>query len=427
MIKNWKLFNNSDGTYIYELPNGLRVVFTPTKKSSIVYCGFLVRAGSRYESDKLNGLAHFIEHCLFKGTQKRSSGKILTRLESVGGELNAFTTREKSCFYAVSLKKYFERSAELLTDLLFHPLFPEDEIEKEKKVIVEEIEMYEDNPEETIYDEFTGMMFKGHALGHNILGKVETVRYFTRNDAIEFWASNYRPDNMVFSVIGPLSLKKTEEVILKYLIDLPQKVNKTDFITVGNYHSFNMRKEKAYQQVHVILGNRAFPVNDPRRITLSLINNVLGGDWMSSKLNLLLRERNAFAYNISSGYNTYLDSGSFTIQYGTDIKYLDKSIELVKKELKKLREKRLTVFELNRAKRQMLSQYAMYRENYGSVMQNQARNLMDLGRVISKGEYVNMIDRIDSSAVMEIADQIFKENDLSVLIYENKNRSNLLI
>jgi len=418
----WKKYDNEDGTYLYELPNGLRIVFTPTAKSGIVYCGFLIGTGSRYESEKDNGMAHFIEHSLFKGTQKRSSGKILTRLESVGGELNAFTMREKTCFYAISLKQYFERAVDLLTDLVFNPLFPEEELEKEKKVIIEEIEMYEDNPEETIYDEFTGLLFNNHPLGHNILGKIETVSNFRRDDVVNFWKSFYYPGNMIFSVVGSISFRKLENIINKYLLILKDASPENEFVSVGKYEPFRHTKDKDYQQVQVILGNRAYPLKEKKRIVLSLINNILGGDWMSSRLNVILREKHAFAYNISSGYNAYLDSGSFTIQYGTDIQYLDKSISLVSKELKKLRENKLSSFELNRAKRQMLSQYAMYRENYGLVMQNQARNLMDFGYVLSKHEYFKMVNHIDAMAVLETVNEVMDEKEMSLLIYKNRQK-----
>jgi predicted Zn-dependent peptidase len=339
-----------DSDYLFVLPNGLRVVFTQTHKSSIVYCAFVVGVGSRYESAENNGIAHFIEHSLFKGTKKRKAYHILNRIESVGGELNAFTTRERSCYYSIALRSYFDRSIELLTDLVFHPVFPEAEVEKEKLVIAEEIEMYEDSPEESIYDDFNLHSFPGSSLGFNILGTKESISRFNRQKVLDFWKRFYTTENVVVSIVGSMQPERVERMINKYLLDLKTTNTQKPLREQASYTHFNFEFEKTFQQEHCIVGNKAYSIYDEKKYPLFLLNNVLGGDWMSSRLNLSVREKHAYAYHVTSGYNAYADIGVFSVQLGTDEKHLEKSLDLVEKEFARLREKTLSPIQLNRAK-----------------------------------------------------------------------------
>jgi len=416
---------NDNHTIQYELNNGMKVVFTPSNKSSLVYCGFLFNVGSRNEDDNNNGIAHFIEHALFKGSKKRHSYQILNRIEAVGGELNAFTMREKTFYYTSSLKKYLDRSVELLFDLVFNPSFPHVELEKEKKVIIEEIEMYEDSPEESIYDDFTANLFKNDSLSHNILGTKKSVLRLKLNDVLNFWQKYYTPGNCIFSIVGSVSQMQIERILHKYFLNLEEKSTISNCNDLPAYQKFQMNKKKDFQQIHVIIGNRAYSNHDPQRYTLALINNVLGGDWMSSRLNMNLRERNAFAYNVSSGFNTYSDTGSFVIQFGTDYTYLNKSIEIVLKELKKIRDVKMSTIQLNKAKRQMESQHAHFLENHSMIMQVQARNLADFGRLISRQEYLNAINKINSNNILDVANHIFEEKLLSILVYSKEQNKDI--
>jgi predicted Zn-dependent peptidase len=406
--------------YLYKLENGLRVIFTKSHHTAIVHCGFLINAGSRDESSAINGMAHYIEHTAFKGTKSRNSYQILNRIETIGGELNAYTTREKTCFYASSLKKYFDRNIELLADILFFPTFPEKELEKEKSVIIEEIEMYEDNPEETIFDAFHSMVFPGHSLGFSILGRKESVSSLDRASVLKFREENYTSDKIILSIVGNLQADRVESVVSKYLSGIELEKGKRQRYSPAVAKPFYQVQNKDYQQVHCIVGNVAYSLLDDKKYPLALLNNVLGGDWMSSRLNLSIREKNAYAYSVSSGYNAYLDSGLFSVQLGTDEKYLDRCITLIHKEFKRLREQKLSTVQLNRAKRQILGQYAMYEDNNSAIMQIKARNILDFNKLVSREEYFRLIETITSSQVLEVANEVLNVNNLSTLIYQSK-------
>jgi len=406
--------------HLFELQNGLRIIFTQRKKTMMVHCGILIGSGSRDENDENNGIAHFIEHAVFKGTKKRRSLQILNHLESVGGELNAYTTRERTMYYTASLKKYLGRSFEILTDIVFNPVFPENEIEKEKKVITEEIEMYEDSPEESIFDDFYKQLFRGNSLGYNILGTKDTITSFTKETLVDFWSKNYTTGNMVISVAGNVSLDNVRKVIETYFLDRKSsQTEKKRIVPEVNTH-FNIAETKDFQQVHCIIGNKAYSSYDKKRHALSVLNNILGGDWMSSRLNLSVREKHAYAYNIQSSFNLYADSGTFTVQLGTDEKYLDKCIELIHKEFKKLKSVRLTSMQLNRCKRQIMSQYAMYHENTSAVIQIKGRNILDYGRIINEEEFFSHINQINADDVLSVANEVLDDNTLNMLIYKNE-------
>lgn len=406
--------------YLIETGNGLRIVFSENKKSDIVHIGYIIEAGSRDEIVKKNGMAHFIEHVVFKGTSKRNSYQVLNRLESVGGEINAYTSRERTCFYSATLKKYTERSIDLLTDIVFNPTFPEKEIEREKRVILEEIEMYKDSPVENIYDKFHNYVFDGNSLGHNILGTSNEIKNFSTKDILEFRNKNYSNNRIVLSIVGNLTIQKVESLVSKYLSQTPFVRNTSKQNSGFNYVPFKKEFEKDFQQTHCILGNIAYSQKDDRKYGLLLLSDILGGDWMSSRLNISIREKYGYVYNINSNYGTYSDTGLFLVQFGTDLKYLDRVINLVLKEFKKLREKRLSDAQLNRAKRQLLGQYAMAEENKSAVMHFQGKNILSYGYVVSKEEFTERIERLTSDDLFEIANKVLKESEISTLVYKNK-------
>jgi predicted Zn-dependent peptidase len=406
---------------IITLANGLRIVHLQVKHSEIIHCGFMINVGSRDEDLGNNGVAHFIEHTVFKGTEHRKSHHILRRIENVGGELNAYTTREKTSYYASCLKQYSARAFELLGDITFNSIFPEKEIEKEKKVILEEIDMYDDSPEESIYDDFYTYIFKDHSLGYNILGTKETVPSLNRISILDFIKAHYTADRMVFSIVGDISLKDTEKLAKKYLES--HSLAETDDsvrITPVLQPRFSESRDKDFAQSHVIIGSRAYSRNDPKRYGLSLINNILGGAGMSARLNMEVREKNALVYNIGSHYSSYQDAGVFTVYYASDEKNIRKCQDIVFRELKKMRDQKLTENQLKQAKLQLLGQMAQIVENNGVHMQHQGRSILDYGYVIGFKEFMDEIDKISASEILEITNEIFDPANISTLIYREE-------
>jgi predicted Zn-dependent peptidase len=407
---------------LYYLENGMRVIFSKTHNSAMVHCGYIIGAGSRDENQLNNGIAHFIEHTAFKGTEKRKSFQILNRIEAIGGELNAYTSREKTCFYSSTLKRYFDRSVDLLTDIVFRPVFPPLEIEKEKSVIIEEIEMYEDNPEESIYDDFYSRIFEGNSLGYSVLGKKQTVKKITFNTISDFRNNFYQPFNMVFSINGNISSEKVEKVIVKHLAPIgASQQSKPQRKRPDSKQSFTKYIKKDYQQVHCIIGFPAYSMHQDKKFEMVLLNNYLGGDWMSSKLNMIIREKYAFAYSISSNYNAYSDTGLYSIQFGTDGKYIEKSIELINKELIKLKAQALSPVQLNKAKRQIFGQYEMIKESKSAMMQIKGNNVLDYGLPLSEEEYYRHINAVTSASLLQVANEVLDEKNMSILVYHKKS------
>lgn len=400
------------------LPNGIRLLYREVKGSEIVHCGFMINSGSRDENPQNNGIAHFIEHTVFKGTEKRKSHHILRRIEDVGGELNAYTTREKTCYYASCLKEYAGRAIELLSDITFSSVFPEKELEKEKKVILEEIDMYEDSPEESIYDTYYQSLFGDHPLGFNILGTKETVSSFTRETLINFIQNNYTSNRIVLSIVGDIDEKKANKLAMKFLDGQKLTASNTLHrlpppITPVSHNIV----EKDFVQTHFITGNRAYARTDKRRFALSLVSNLLGGYGMSSRLNMAVREKHGLVYQIGSHYSLYEDSGVYTIYFGCDQKNLNRCKDIVMRELKKMREQKLSGRQLLTAKKQFLGQLAIVSENNSAQMQHQARSLLDFGRVISFSELMAEVDKVTSEEILEVSNDIFNPNAMSSLTY----------
>ena len=332
----------------YTLDNGLRIIHLPSD-SQVVYCGYQINAGTRNEEPGEEGLAHFCEHVTFKGTERRKAWHILNCLESVGGDLNAYTNKEGTVYYSAILKEHIARAVDLLSDIVFHSVYPQAEIDKEVEVICDEIESYNDSPAELIYDEFENILFKGSPLGHNILGTAEQVRAFKTEDALRFTQKLYRPDNAIFFAYGDIDFKKLVRLLQRALADDESVVNLAEEKLPKNYPSVGdgiagqtIVMQKNTHQAHVMIGTRAYDVNDDRRMPLYLLNNMLGGPGMNAKLNLALREHNGLVYTVESTMVSYGDTGTWSIYFGCDEHDVKRCLRLVRKELDKFMQKPLS-------------------------------------------------------------------------------------
>jgi len=403
---------------VHTLPNGIRILYKHAA-STITHCCFLVNAGSRDEPENKEGLAHFIEHLLFKETKKRNTSQILNRLELVGADLNAYTTKEYTCIHASLLKQHLERTIDLFEDILFHSTFPEDEQEKERGVILDEIASYLDQPEEAIQDDFEELLFKDHPIGKNILGTPETVAQINSADIAGFITSNYNTSEMIFAVFGDYDFKKVVKLGEKYFGSVAPNTNKKHRVKPEkNSFSHNVFT-RPIAQTHCIIGNQAYSASHPYKFGLLLLNNLLGGIGMSSRLNLEIREKYGIAYTIESNYTTLSDSGVFSIYFGTDSEKADKAAKLVHKELKKLRDNTLGELHLRQAKQKFIGQIALAEENRMSLIISLAKNVLDFGYADSLQQVFDKINAVTASQLLEISNEIF-DNSMITLLFEPK-------
>ncbi|MCC6818796.1 MAG: insulinase family protein [Bacteroidia bacterium] len=401
---------------LHQLDNGLRIAYKEFQGTSITHIGFTIDAGSR-DDGILPGTAHCFEHMLFKGTSKRNAYNIINRLEIVGGEMNAFTTKEITVIYASIINEFSERALELLGDLCFNSNFPEKELEKEKKVIAEEINMYLDTPEENIFDEFQELVFAGHSLAPNILGTTQTLNQITSEDLRTFHQRFYHPENIVLSISSAVPFKQFIKWAEKHI-----KIEKKSFTPIKR-PSFKVYAEKKetkntdHLQCHAILGSICYPHKHPNRLAMLLLNNLLGGPGMNSRLNLSVREKYGYTYNVESGYTSFRDTGLFHCYLSTDKKNLDKAVNLVWKELKKLKEKPLTAMQLSHAKMQFNGQIAMGEENRQNIMLMLGKNIVQGYKIESLKEVMNKINEISALQLQQIANEIFDLDKMSYLAY----------
>lgn len=402
---------------IYRLKNGIRLVHSHLA-GNIAYSGILVNTGSRDEEENEHGLAHFIEHALFKGTLKRRSYHILNRLESVGGDVNAFTTKEDTCVYTAFLNEHYERSIELLFDMFFNSNFPENEIEKEKDVIIDEINSYKDTPSELIFDDFEDYVFTNQALGKNILGIPKKIKSYTREDLIRFREKNYATNQMVIFSLGNIEFKKLVKLIEKYFGQVPEKSGFPRKRDIISYQPFNISKIKKTHQLHCIIGNQAYDLHNEKRTVLSLLNNLLGGTSMNSRLSMALREKSGFAYDIESNYTGYTDNGIFSLYFGTDKTKFDKSLKLIHKEFNRLKNNKLGVLQLKRAKQQLIGQIAISTENKDNTALNLGKAILLFDKIDSLEEVNIKIESVTSSEIMDVANEILDISKLSILVFE---------
>ncbi|MCX7862233.1 MAG: insulinase family protein [Bacteroidales bacterium] len=396
--------------------NGIRYIHLPTQRV-IAHAMVLINTGSRDEKKHEHGLAHFIEHLMFKGTRKRNSYQILNRIESVGGDLDAFTTKEDTCIIASFLPQYFERSLELLSDILFNSTFPEHHIQLEKNVVTDEIISYYDNPYELIYDDFEELIYDGHPLGRNILGTKESIQVFDSKMLSDFCLRTYNTNQMVVCTAGNLSWEKGIKLFEKYFSSqLPLLRNwKRKHFT--NYIPREKIIHKQTHQTHAMLGSLAYSFNHKNRLGLHLLNNILGTG-STSRLNMTLRERNGLVYFIESAYTTYSDSGVIYIYFGTEKNKVTKTIRLIKEELKKLREMPLSPMQLNKAKQQFYGQLAQSYDNQESYAINMAKSFLVYKKIDSLEQILEELNKITSEDIQQIANELLDEEKLSLLIYE---------
>ncbi len=400
-----------------ELANGIRIVHQQVTHTRLVHCGFILNIGSRDEDKDQEGLAHFWEHMAFKGTKKRKTFHIINRLESLGGELNAYTTKEKVCFYASVLKDHYPKAAELLFDITFNSTFPERQIEKERQVILEEMAMYRDSPDDSIQDELDELVFANHALGRNILGTEETVGRFTQEDFFDFIATRLDTSEIVFSVVGNITFEKALRAIEGPLSQIQSK--RTLYVRSG-FHDYKARHKTVQRDVTQSLcaiGRPAYSLHDKNRFKLYLLNNILGGPSMNSKLNLSLRENYGYVYSVESSYQTYSDTGFFGVFFGSEEKNLKKSLAVVHREMEKLRNKKLGSIQLHMAKEQAIGQMAMAEENYAALMLVYGKSLIDHDKIDPLERIFEKIRATTAEEIQEIAQEIFNPDQLSYLIY----------
>lgn len=446
----------------YTLDNGLRIIHLPSD-SKVVYCGYQINAGTRNEEPGEEGLAHFCEHVTFKGTERRKAWHILNCLESVGGDLNAYTNKEGTVYYSAILKEHIARAVDLLTDIVFHSVYPQAEIDKEVEVICDEIESYNDSPAELIYDEFENILFKGSPLGHNILGTAEQVRSFKTEDALRFTRKLYRPDNAIFFAYGDIDFKKLVKLIRKALADddsgkvaenaansvgklaeekLPQisqitqisgdensittekSVSSVKSVGPENYPSVGKEiagqtivMQKNTHQAHVMIGTRAYDVNDSRRMPLYLLNNMLGGPGMNAKLNLALREHNGLVYTVESTMVAYGDTGIWSIYFGCDEHDVKRCLRLVRKELDKFMQKPLSEAQLKAAKKQIKGQVGVACDNRENFALDFGKSFLHYGWEKNVDRLYKQVDEITAEQIQAVAQELFDKDRLTTLIF----------
>lgn len=400
----------------YTLSNGLRIIHKPDN-TAVTYCGLVINTGSRDELENEHGMAHFIEHMLFKGTEKRRSGHIINRLENVGGELNAYTSKEETVVYAIVLNEYFERAMELVFDIAFHSTFPQKEIDKEVVIIVDEIQSYNDSPSELIFDDFEEMIFAHHPIGHNILGKPELLEHYSTDDAVRFVEKHYNPEEMVFFVLGDLNFDQLTRMGEKYLKTNTGKKEPVVRTSPVSYKPVRKETDKNTHQVHFMLGNRSYDLYHKNRLPMYLLNNILGGPGMNSLLNLSLREKHGLVYNVESNYQPFTDTGMWSVYFGCDTENAVRCEQLVHAELQKLREQPLSDNALKKYKLQLMGQMAISSEQKENFALSLGKSYLRYGKIEDLESVKKRIEAITASQLKEIAVEMFDPKDLSVLIY----------
>ena len=453
----------------YTLDNGLRIIHLPSD-NQVVYCGYQINAGTRNEEPGEEGLAHFCEHVTFKGTERRKAWHILNCLESVGGDLNAYTNKEGTVYYSAILKEHIARAVDLLSDIVFHSVYPQAEIDKEVEVICDEIESYNDSPAELIYDEFENILFKGSPLGHNILGTAEQVRAFKTEDALRFTRKLYRPDNAIFFAYGDIDFKKLVKLIQKALGEWPKgrelacstdcksaetpteeriaektptkeriteetptgetpteemeagdanhKVQSSKFNVQSKVAGQTIVMQKNTHQAHVMIGTQAYDVNDDRRMPLYLLNNMLGGPGMNAKLNLALREHNGLVYTVESTMVSYGDTGTWSIYFGCDEHDVKRCLRLVRKELDKFMQKPLSDAQLKAAKKQIKGQIGVACDNRENFALDFGKSFLHYGWEKNVNRLYEQVDAITAQQMQAVAQELFDEHRLTTLIFK---------
>ena len=402
------------------LQNGLRVIHLPSA-SAVVYCGYQIAAGTRDEQPGEEGLAHFCEHVTFKGTSRRNALQIINCLEQVGGDLNAFTNKEDTTFYAAIHRDHFHKAVDLLTDIVFDSQYPQQEIDKEIEVVCDEIESYNDSPAELIYDEFESILFQNHPLGHNILGSAEQLRTYTTADALRFTRRHYRPDNAIFFVYGDVDFKqamrcielKTKDLAFESAEPIVGAENVKPIACPPNL----ITRHRGTHQAHVMMGCRAYDINHPHRIALYLLNNLLGGPGMNSRLNLSLRERHGLVYAVESSMVSYSDAGLWAVYFGCDADDVTKCRQLVRCQLDRLMEKPLTTSQLSSAKQQLKGQIAIACDNRENFALDFGKSYLHHGKEKDLDQLFASIDAVSATELQQVACELFAPEKVTTLVY----------
>ena len=398
------------------LPNGLRIIHAPSP-TSVAYCGYAINAGTRDELPHEAGLAHFVEHMLFKGTAKRRAWHILNRMENVGGDLNAFTNKEETVVYSAFLKKDFVRALELLTDIVFRSTFPQHEIDKERGVILEEIDCYRDNPAELIFDDFESTLFPGHSLGHNILGDAHSLRRFTTQSGLSFTHRYYHPANAILFVYGNIPFPRIQMWAERLTADIPAGSANDTRVAAPAYKPVNVTLARRTHQTHVMVGCVSYPAQERKRTGLYLLNNMLGGPGMNSRLNLALREHTGLVYNVESNLAGYTDTGVFSIYFGCDARDAERCIELTHYELQRLCSAPLTTLQLAAAKKQLIGQVGVAADNFENTALGMAKTFLHHDSYDGPEGLYRRIEAITASELWDIANELFHEDHLTTLLY----------
>lgn len=407
----------------YQLSNGLKAIHRSIN-SPVGHCCIMIRTGTRNEHDDEHGLAHFIEHSLFKGTKNKSANTVLNRLDNLGGEINAYTTKEETCIYATFLINDFDAAFDLVADITFNATFPEKELEKEKTVIIDEIQAYRDSPAEEIYDRFEEILFTGHPLGHDILGTEESVKSFNSIKCRNFIQNNYSIDQMLFASIGNISTELVKKKVEKWFSKQDIKLKNASQIKIQNpenqaIHTHILQREVS--QTHVIMGQKSYPLDHTLRPAMFLFNNMLGGPAMNSILNMAIRERKGYTYTIESHYASYSDTGLFHIYFGSENKAAEKCKTLVIKELKKLMQTPVADARLSVFKRQLLGQVAIARENSNALMLSAAKNYLFLNWIETFDSLKAKINAVTPEHIMQVANEVANVDELYTLTFKSSD------
>jgi predicted Zn-dependent peptidase len=400
----------------FTLTNGIRLVHHPIQ-NRVAHCGIFIHAGSRDETDAEHGIAHFIEHTIFKGTEKRNVFQVLNRLENLGADLNAYTTKEETCIYASFLCEYYDRTLELFQDIFFHSVFPHKELEREKQVVMDEIRSFQDSPDEQIFDDFEDLVFAGHPLGKNILGSPKSLKKLNQEDILKFIHRNYRLNEVVIASVGKIDFNKLVRLVNKYFCDHPDRGQSHPRIPFRNYQPFIRSRKKKTSQTHCAIGALAYEYGHVRRIPLALLNNMLGGPVMNSRLSLALRERNGLTYHNESNYTAYSDAGIIHIYFGADPVHYEKALTIVHQELKRLRDKKLTGIQLHTIQNQIIGQLAIAQESNLAAMLAMGKSFLLQNRFDPIEMIIARIRDTTAEELIEIANEIFDPSALSMLTF----------
>lgn len=399
------------------LSNGIRIIHRHTD-SQVAHCGLFINTGSRDEEAEEQGLAHFIEHVIFKGTRRRKAFQVMSHMENVGGEINAFTSKEDTCIYASFLHTHYDRWLDVASDIMFHSVFPEKEINKEKDIIIDEINSYLDSPAEQIFDDFDELIFNSHPLGRNILGKPQIIKAFNRESILRFMNRNYSTGEMLLCSVGCIDFKELIIKAEKYFGDASHTERMHARQAFSGYYPVNHVVNRQNHQAHCMLGNKADGLDSERKTALSLLNNMLGGPGLNSRLNMSVREKHGFCYIIESNYQPYTDAGLLSIYFGTDAGYIDKTMLLINKELTRLKENKLGSLQLKRAKMQLTGQVAISFESNLYEMLFNGKNFLNLNKTDTLDDISKRIEAVTAEEVIELANEVFADDMMSVLIYK---------